>query len=158
MSQFNHEPFPIPPTAGLFNNARIRRLAGWWLAANSVGVATSMFIWRVSYYQAVRAHTYNAPDLAQEIKFIFLLLPFTIVLGGLQVLTCCWIGSRVTVRSKTIQVTLGIVLGILTGFGISFLGVPIFWVYAFIGVWAFVLSGIVFGSLVGHAQWRAVAK
>jgi hypothetical protein len=128
------------------------------MSVNSAGVAISMFIDRFSYYRDVRAGWYNAPSFGTEVIFLFRLLPFLVASGMLQALTCCWIISRMKVRRIVIQVTLGAILGLFTAVGVSFLGAPIFWVYAFLGLWAFALSGIVFGSLVGYAQWRWVAQ
>lgn len=149
---------PPSPAAGLFHNERMRRLALWWFRANSLGVVLSIFIERGVFYEKVRAHTRNAPQIGTEVIFIILWLPFMAALGGLQVWACCWLISLIKVQSRIFQVALGIILRILAAVGVSILGMLIFYYHALIGFYSFLLSGIVFGSLVGHAQWLLVTQ
>jgi hypothetical protein len=77
-----------------------------------------------------------------------------IVLGALQVLTCCWLISLVKVRSKMSRVALGVMLGILTALLFPLIPVLIvnsgLWLEPLIGIYVFLFSGIVFGAIAGR--------
>ncbi len=141
---------------------QIRRLAVWWLAVNSAGVAISIFIERYIFYQGVKAGWFNRPSGDHEVIYISVWLVGEILLGALQVLTCCWLISLVTARSKIFLVGLGVTLGIVTA--ILFTLLPMFVVNSVMfaepvtGIYALLLSGIVFGAIAGRSQWQAVIQ
>jgi hypothetical protein len=142
------------------NNPQIRRLAIWWLAANSTGAAISIFIERYVFYQGVKTGSFKYAPGGHEVIHIFWWLAYEIVLGAFQVLTCCWLISLVKVQGKIFQVALGGTLGILTALLFTWLPVlvvdSVLWLEPLIGIYVFLLSGIVFGTIAGYSQWRAV--
>ena len=135
---------------------QIRRLALWWLAVNSTGVAISIFIERYIFYQGVKAGSFKYPPGSNEVTHIVWWLVYETVIGTLQVLTCCWLISLVKACSRLVRVTVGVTLGILTA--LLFPLVPVLivnsglWPDPLIGIYAFVLSGIVFGMIAGYAR------
>ncbi len=145
----------------MLDNSRIRRLALWWSAGNALGVAVSIAIEEHIFYQHVRAGEYR-PPLAAHTPYIVVWLAFMIMLGVLQALTCCWLISFMKIRNNILRVTLGLAQGILAAIVIPVLGV-LFVVYVFpfpgyldeyhygtealIGIYPFLFSGIIFGSL-----------
>ena len=138
---------------------QIRRLALWWLAVNSTGAAISIFIERYIFYRGVKAGSFKfAQSGGDEVTHIFLSLAFEIVLGALQVLTCCWLISLVKVRSNIFQVAFGVTIGILTALFFPFLPVLVvnsgYWLEPLLGVPVFLLSGIVFGAIAGYSPLR----
>jgi hypothetical protein len=139
-----------------------RRFVYRWAAFNATGVSISISIDEYVYHQCVKTHVYNPPREG-HLQFIAIQLAFLILLGALQALACCWSISRVQIRSAIFQVAIGVSLGVLTALLIPFLGVFLFaWFPHFgefhygaeplIGIYAFLISGIVFGSIVGYSQ------
>lgn len=144
------------------SNPQIRRLGLWWLAVNSTGVAISIFIERYIFYQGVKAGSFNRPSGSYQVTHIFLWLVFEIVLGALQVLTCCWLISLLKTRNKIVRVAVGITLGIMTAGLFPFLPVlavnSVMFLEPLIGIYVFLLSGIVFGSMAGSSQSKELKQ
>jgi hypothetical protein len=140
----------------VLGNRQIRRLAVWWLAVNSIGAAISIFIERYTFYRGARQGSFNAPSSHYEFIHIPLWLAGEIVIGALQVLTCCRLIFLAKARSRMFRVALGVTLGILTP--LLFIFLPMFIVNSvlfldpLIGIFAFLLSGIVFGAIAGYSQ------
>lgn len=146
--------------AAMFGDDRIRRLALWWLAVNSIGVAISIAIYEVDFLHHVDRGDYNPPG-KEHLTFLAVWLALMILLGAVQVWTCCWPISRMRIRNTSIQVVLGVVLGALTAFVLPILAVfaigsVLVW-EPLIGIFTFLLSGIVFGSLTGYSQAHMIA-
>jgi hypothetical protein len=129
----------------MFINPQILRLAAWWLAVNSTGVAISIFIERHIFYQGVNAGSFHALSSGHEVWYISLWLVCEIALGALQVLTCCWLIFLVKVRSRFFRVALGVALGILTALLFPLLPVLVVnWIMFFepiIGIYVFLCRG-----------------
>ena len=77
-------------------------------------------------------------------------------LGTLQVLASCRVISLVKVRNRVVLIALGSIIGILTAIGVMILGMTFLWVYAALGFWSWGLTGMVFGAVAGHSQWRSL--
>lgn len=146
--------------AAMFGDGRIRHLALWWLAVNSIGVAISIAIYEVDFLHHVSRGDYNPPG-EEHLRFLAGWFVFMILLGAVQVWTCCWPISLMRIRNTSIQVALAVVLGALTAFVLPILAVlAIGSVLAWeplIGIYTFLLSGIVFGALIGYSQAHLIA-
>jgi hypothetical protein len=154
---------------GIFDGLR-RRIAILWFVANSMGVPFSIAVQQSEYYRNVARGDYWPPR-AGHVPFIFVWVTFVIVLGGWQVLACSWLMSLVKLRIKAVQVTLGVICGILTGLAVILAGILLtgyvfdfsgyfgefnYHAEALLGFWTFLLSGIVFGGLTGYSQLRLI--
>ena len=138
----------------MFNNPQIRRIALWWVAVNSIGVVISIFIERYTFYQGIKTGSYKLPPDSNEALHITWWLALTLALGALQVLACCWLIPLIKVRSNIFRMVAGSLLGILTALFFTLLPVfavnSVLWLEPLIGIYAFLLSGIVFGAIVGR--------
>jgi len=129
----------------LLPDGQMRLVLLWWLAISSLGVALSVFLADLGHFQITPYGT---------AAFVAIL----VLLGALQALASCWVISLLKVQNKPFLMSLGSLVGILTAFGVLVLGMTFLYVYAAVGFWSFGLTGILFGSMAGHAQWRSLVQ
>jgi hypothetical protein len=120
-------------------------LAGWWTAINTAGVALSFAAEGFVYYAR--------PNGGSGLFFNLIVL---ISMGVLQVIVCCCLVSLNGSRNKTLQITLGLISGVLTAFLIPILGMLVIYVTALLAVLTLLPSGIIFGWLLGLSRWRSL--
>jgi hypothetical protein len=125
----------------LLPGGQMHRVLLRWLAINSLGVSLSFFL----------AQSRNGQIIAYGTAAFVATL---VLLGGLQALASCWLISLVKAQNKALLVSLGFIVGLLTAFGALVLGMTFLYVYAAIGFWSFSLTGMLFGTMAGHSQWR----
>jgi len=148
-----------------FVNPPTSRLALWWLAVNSAGVFVSIGIEEYSLFQWVRRGDLIAPRTRDHMGYLITWLAFMLLLGSLQVVAGCWLIVSIRIRTRFFRVVVGTGLGVLAALTVVILGVLCLqFVFPFpsffgefkygaeplIGVYAFVLSGALFGALWGQ--------
>ena len=125
-------------------SGQMRGVLLWWLAINSLGVALSVFL--TDFGSPAEMHPYGYAAFAVILA----------LLGALQVLATCWVISLMKIRNKVFLIVLGSIVGVLTAYAVMILGMIFLWVYAAIGFWSWGLTGMAFGAVAGHSQWRSL--
>src|SRR5205085_5420327 len=128
----------------LLPSGTMLRVLLWWLTINSLGVSLSVLL--ADFGRPAQMHLYGYAVLALVLAG----------LGTLQVLASCRVISLVKVRNRVVLIALGSIIGILTAIGVMILGMTFLWVYAALGFWSWGLTGMVFGAVAGHSQWRSL--
>jgi len=114
------------------------RLMGWWMCVNTMGLFVAVMLLEI-----------NSQGYSSGALFLLLLLA---ALGVLHAVVGSLMISLIRFRNKTAQIALGVAVGIITGILAVFLGLFFLWIYAVLGLWVFIPSGIIFGWLIASQQ------
>jgi len=123
-------------------------LASWWMVVNAGGVFIAVVLLEI-YSEA---HHYNPPSNPWGELLLLLCL---VALGVLQALAGSVVISFVRMHHKAVRIALGVMLGVIAAILALMLGMTFLWIYAMLGFWVFLPSGILFGWLLARSTVTA---
>jgi hypothetical protein len=140
-----------------------RRIVYWWLVLNSLGALLSVGVVTAQHLSGQKRGLYWHRSVGFEIEYGSILLSCLLLLGALQVLICLWALFKIKVYKMWLLVTLGIMLGVVTGLGLPAVAVPVFHpIFGGYGLepllaWLTLLpTGVLFGMIAGVVQVHAL--